>query len=212
MADATAALILPALLADLKAGGARQASLRVLPLTSRDPSQLLEQGEADLAIGHFPEVVTRVAGLAAQAPLLQRALYQSHYVCVMRRDHPLAQAPLDLDTYCAADHLLVSFSGRPQGLIDEALAAVQRSRRLLLTVNQFFTAGRVVASSDLLTVLPEAFLPVSGAADELITRPLPLPIAPLQVHMLWHRRHDRHPAQRWLRRRIEVVAGVHEEA
>lgn len=204
MADATAALILPALMADLEGLGAR-ASLRVLPLATRDPSALLEHGEADLAIGHFPDVAMRVSGLGAQAPLMQRALYRSHYVCVMRRGHPLADAPLDLDRYCAADHLLVSFSGRPQGLIDEALAAVQRSRRLALTVNQFFTAGRVVARTDLLTVLPEAFLGVTGAADELVARPLPLAIAPLQVHLLWHRRHDRHPAQRWLRSRIEAL-------
>jgi DNA-binding transcriptional LysR family regulator len=167
---------------------------------------LLEQGEADLAIGHFPEVVTRVAGLAAQAPLLHRSLYQTRYVCVMRRGHPLAEVELDLDRYCAADHLLVSFSGRPQGHIDEALTAIQRSRKLVLTVNQFFTAGRVVASTDLITVLPEAFLSVTGAADQLITRALPLALAPLQVHMLWHRRNDRHPAQCWLRGRIEAVA------
>ncbi|MEY4751434.1 MAG: hypothetical protein RIQ60_3648 [Pseudomonadota bacterium] len=204
MADATAAHILPPLLADLQAQQAR-ASLRVLPLATRDPSQLLEQGEADLAIGHFPEVVTRVAGLAAQAPLLHRTLYQTRYVCVMRRGHPLADVELDLDTYCAADHLLVSFSGRPQGQIDEVLTAMQRSRRLVLTVNQFFTAGRVVASTDLITVLPEAFLSVTGAADQLVARPLPVALTPLQVHMLWHRRNDRHPAQRWLRARIAAV-------
>jgi DNA-binding transcriptional LysR family regulator len=204
MADATAARILPPLLARLQAGRAL-ANLRVQPLATRDPSPLLEHGDADLAIGHFPEVVTRHSGLGLQASLLHRSLYQTEYVCVMRREHPLAQAELTLDAYCAADHLLVSFSGRGQGLIDEALAGVQRSRRLVLTVNQFFTAGRVVARTDLLTVLPRAFLSVTGANEELISRPLPLPLAPLHVHMLWHRRLERHPAQRWLREQIAAV-------
>ncbi|ACB36201.1 transcriptional regulator, LysR family [Leptothrix cholodnii SP-6] len=207
MADATAALILPRLLGQLQAEHAL-ASLRVQPLATRDPSPLLEQGEADLAIGHFPEVAARMSGLGAQAPLLHQSLYQTEYVCVMRRGHPLAEGELSLDAYCAADHLLVSFSGRGQGLIDEALASVQRRRRLVLTVNQFFTAGRVVAQTDLLTVLPDAFLSVTGAQQELVSRALPLPLAALNVHMLWHRRHDRHPAQRWLREQITQAVGA----
>ncbi|MEK8028311.1 MAG: hypothetical protein RLY78_2483 [Pseudomonadota bacterium] len=207
MADATAALMLPPLMADLGARAA-QARLRVLPLATRDPGALLDRGEADLAIGHFPEVVARLSGLGAQADLAHRALYPSRYVCVMRRGHPLADGPLDLERYCAADHLLVSFSGRPQGLIDEALSALGRQRRLVLTVNQFFTAGRVVAATDLLAVLPEAFLPMTGAAEALISRPLPLPIAPMAVHLLWHRRLDHHPAQRWLRERLLAAAAA----
>ncbi|MEY2654636.1 MAG: hypothetical protein RLZZ524_1664 [Pseudomonadota bacterium] len=204
MADATAALILPPLLRQLQDGQAR-AGLRVQPLATRDPSGLLEQGDADIAIGHFPEVVARQSGLGQQAPILHRELYVSEYVCVMRRGHPLADVDLTLDNYCAARHLLVSFSGRGQGLIDEALAAVQRQRHLVLTVNQFFTAGRVVAETDLLTVLPKAFLPVTGSPGYLVVRPLPLPLAALHVHMLWHRRLDRHPAQQWLREQIQAV-------
>jgi DNA-binding transcriptional LysR family regulator len=208
MADATAALILPPLSAHLHADRA-QASLRVLPLATRDPSALLEHGDADLAIGHFPELVMRHSGLGQQASLRMQTLYETEYVCVMRRDHPLAQAELTLDAYCAADHLLVSFSGRAQGLVDEALAGIQRSRRLALTVNQFFTAGRVVAQTDLLTVLPRAFLSVTGEQDALVSRPLPLAQAPLRVHMLWHRRFDRNPAQQWLRSQIAQVVAAH---
>jgi hypothetical protein len=52
----------------------------------------------------------------------------------------------------------VSFSGRAFGFIDEALAALGHQRRIVLTVNQFFTASEVVAHSDLLTVLPRHFL------------------------------------------------------
>jgi hypothetical protein len=67
----------------------------------------------------------------------------------MRRKHPLASGRLTMERYCNARHLLVSFSGRPWGFIDEALASLDRQRRVVLTVNQFFTAGRVVAHSNL---------------------------------------------------------------
>jgi DNA-binding transcriptional LysR family regulator len=124
----------------------------------------------------------------------------------MRRGHPLAQVPLTLDAYCEAHHLLVSFSGRPHGYVDQALAGLGRQRRVVLTVNQFFTAGRVVAGSDLLTVLPEGFVPATGFSQELLIRELPLALPPVFVEMLWHLRNDGAPAHRWLRSQVLAAA------
>ena len=106
----------------------------------------------------------------------------------MRHDHPLARKRLTIDAYCDARHLLVSFSGRPFGFIDEALAALNRTRRVVLTVNQFFTAGRVVVGSDLLTVLPRHFLPSTGMSAELAACELPFAVPKVQVDMVWHQR------------------------
>jgi len=114
----------------------------------------------------------------------------------------LARQPLSLDTFCDAHHLLVSFSGRPHGFTDEALAALGRQRRIVLTVNQFFTAARVVARSDLLTVLPEGFAEAAGFGHELLTCDLPLTLAPVHVEMVWHLRDDADPAHRWLREQV----------
>ncbi|MDT9001939.1 LysR family transcriptional regulator [Paucibacter sp. APW11] len=204
MADATAALVLPPLVADLEASGAR-ARVHVLPLTTRDPRALLEQGEADFALGYFPNAVAQLQSLGQMAAIRQHRLYDSEYVCVMRRGHPLAAKPLSLDDYCAAHHLLVSFSGRPHGFVDEALAAIQRSRRIVLTVNQFFTAGRIVAQSDLLTVLPASFVEATGYKQELLEQPLPLAVSPVHVDMLWHLRNEDRSAQRWMRERLKAA-------
>jgi DNA-binding transcriptional LysR family regulator len=99
--------------------------------------------------------------------------------------------------------LLVSFSGKPHGFVDQALGALGRQRRILLTVNQFYTAGRVVAGSDLLTVLPESFLSATGVPSELVTRELPFALSPIQVEMVWHLRRDAAPAHRWLRELVQ---------
>jgi DNA-binding transcriptional LysR family regulator len=120
----------------------------------------------------------------------------------MRRGHPLAERALTLEDYCAADHLLVSFSGRPHGLMDQALAALGRRRRIVLTVNQFFTAGRVVTQSDLLTVLPRASCRHRLRGPDVVTRELPFAMEPVSVQMLWPLRLDGDAAQRWLRERV----------
>ena len=126
----------------------------------------------------------------------------------MRKDHPLAAGPFTLDQFCAARHLLVSFSGRPYGFTDEALAAMGRERRIVLTVNQFFTAGRVVANSDLLTVLPLHFFGVTGLEGALVWRPMPLQLPTVHVDALWHLRRASGSAQRWLRDVVARAANV----
>jgi DNA-binding transcriptional LysR family regulator len=207
MADATAALLAAPLVRAIQDQQA-QVNLRVMPLTTRDPRRLLQDGEADLAIGHFPEAIASLVAAGAQATLRHRRLHETHYVCVMRRGHPLADTPLTLDAYCAAHHLLVSFSGRPHGLVDKALATLGRQRRVVLTVNQFFTAGQVVLQSDLLTVLPLSFMAATGTHAQVVTRPLPLDLAPVAVEMLWPMRQDADPAHRWLRQQVEQAAGT----
>ena len=135
-------------------------------------------------------------------PFETQRLYVGEYVCVMRRGHPLADAPLTLDDFCAARHLLVSFSGRPYGFIDQTLGALGRKRRIVVTVNQFFTAGRVVANSDLLTVLPRHFVKVTGIDEQLVLRDLPFEQPLVHVDAVWHRRAQHGHAHEWLRQAL----------
>ncbi|MDU7585774.1 LysR family transcriptional regulator [Diaphorobacter nitroreducens] len=208
MADATGATLIPPLI-EIVEREAPGVSLRVVPLTTRDPRRLLDDESADMAVGYFPAVLADLTARAQSDNVVAHEstrLYDGQYVCVMRADHPLTAVPMTLDLYCAARHLLVSFSGKPFGFIDGALAALGRERRIVLTVNQFFTAGRVVATTDLLTVLPRHFVGVASVRDELVWRPLPMTLPPVHVDALWHRRRNHDPAHRWLREAIARAA------
>ena len=208
MADATAAELMPGLV-EIIERDAPGVSMRVLPLTTRDPRRLLDEGQVDLAVGFFPAVLADLTAQAQSgglAPFDHQRLYAGKYVCVMRKGHPLASGPLTLKRYCEAHHLLVSFSGRAFGFIDEALASLDRKRRIVLTVNQFFTAGRVVANSDLLTVLPNHFVRVTGIEDELVRRELPFEVPSVHVDSLWHRRQGQRSEHAWLRLAVAAVA------
>jgi DNA-binding transcriptional LysR family regulator len=200
MADATAATLVPPLVQILE-HEAPGISVRVLPLTTRDPRALLAEEAADMAVGYFPAVLADLTARAQSGAAVafdSRRLYDGEYLCVMRSGHPMASRPMTLDDYCAARHMLVSFSGRPFGFIDEALASLGRKRQVVLTVNQFFTAGRVVVNSDLLTVLPRHFVPVTGLAEQLALRPLPLNVQSVHVDALWRLRSPRQVAYDWL--------------
>jgi len=55
-------------------------------------------------------------------------------------------------------------------------------------------------------VLPRSFVPASGLAGGLAVRPFPGSLPAIEVSLLWHRRHERDPAQRWLRQTFTATA------
>ena len=200
MADATAALILPPLVRVIEQD-APGIDVRMVPLTTREPRPLLLRGDIELAIGFFPGVVAQLQGYT-EPPIRHERLYSGRYVAVMRKHHPLAKQALTLDRYCEANHLLVSFSGRARGLVDDALASLGRERRILLTVNQFFTAGQVVAASDLVMVIPKHLIKATGMSEALIHQNLPFDLPEVHIDMLWHERDGRNPGHQWLRDQV----------
>ena len=77
MADATAAELMPNLV-EIIERDAPGVSMRVLPLTTRDPRKLLDEGHMDLAVGFFPAVLADLTAQAQQgglAPFDHQRLY-----------------------------------------------------------------------------------------------------------------------------------------
>jgi DNA-binding transcriptional LysR family regulator len=207
-ADSTAALLLPSLVDAIESTtpGIR---IQMVPLTTREPRPMLMATEIDLAVGSFPGVLAQLAVPGTLAVNIRYyRLYSGKFVCVMRRDHPLAKGELSLDDYCAAHHLQVSFSGRSHSFVDDALATMDRRREIILTVNQYFTAGRIISGSDLLMILPYHLIAATGMQDLLTWKELPFSLPEMHVDMLWHERNTRNPAHQWLRERI--IAAVEE--
>lgn len=214
MADSTAGLLLPPIMKAMKLH-APNVDLRCVQLSNRDPRPLLLAGEVDLAIGSFPAVVAHLKTEHADAsPIRHQGLYSGKPVCIMARSNPLADVELTLERYCAALHALVSFSGRASGPVDEILGRLNKRRRIALTVNQFSTAFRVVANSDLLAVVPRHLLESTEYSAALTTKTLPFELPTVHVDMFWHERNTRQPAQIWLRDLISHVpiASLHDGA
>ena len=153
---------------------------------------LAEQGEVDL--GFFtPDL--------APATMRMRKLLDERYVAIVRRGHPRVCGALDLDTFCALDHVISSpLGGGFAGVTDAALAAHGRTRRVVLSVPNFLMTPEVVARSDMIALAPERI--VRNQTDRLQLFDPPVPAPGFSIAMVWHERVDAHPAQRWLRERI----------
>lgn len=169
-----------------------------LALLSYDGVRTLEQmatGEIDLWLG---------SRTSTPPNLRARTLYEERFQCVMRRDHPLASQPLDLDQFCELEHVLVSPSGGGFiGVVDDSLAALGRSRRVTVSLNSFLLVPSVIAASDLVATVPARL--ARAWAQQLEVLAPPCEIAGFAIMMGWHARAHADPAQVWLR---EQLAGV----
>lgn len=161
----------------------------------------IERGTLDCAVGMFP---------ALPRSIHVQGLRTDHYVCVMRRGHPLTQE-MDLDQFAAASHVLVTPSGMDLGAIDGLLSLQGRTRTIVAVVNHFADALRIVAESDLLTCVPSGFIDAHRqttiAQHELTARVLPFETDKLIYKLVWHERLHSHPAHQWFRSLVADVCG-----
>lgn len=152
----------------------------------------MERGEVDLAM-MVPEI--------APEPLRRRVLFDERYVVIVRPNHPRIGDRLDLDRFCAVDHVIVSPQGGGfVGPTDAALAAHGRSRRVALSAPGFLIVPEIVERSDLIALVPERVARDRATRLRLFEPPVPVP--GFSIAMVWHDRNHDHPAQRWLRARL----------
>jgi len=155
-------------------------------------------GLVDIIETEAPGVSIRVVPLATRDP--RRLLDDA------AADLAIGYFPAVLADLTARSQTGAAVSFAHQRLYDGEYVCVMRQGHPFasgpLTVNQFFTAGRVVANSNLLTVLPRHFVNVTGIADELVYRELPFDVPTVHVDAVWHHRQQQHSAHQWLRQTI----------
>lgn len=154
-------------------------------------AQQLEKAELDL-IFH--------TGDRAPETLHQRKLFSERYMLAGRIGHPHLHPGLTLDTFCQLEHLIVSPDGGGfSAATDSALAKIGRTRRVVLSVPHFLFMLEVLASSDMVAVLPERL--VRRSTHLQVIEP-PLDVPGFDILMMWHERVQRDPAHQWLRQQI----------
>ena len=107
-----------------------------------------------------------IAPFSDPARFVTQTLYDESFVIASRPHHPFARSP-SLETFCAAQHLLVSQSGDSYGFVDKMLAEHGLSRRVALTVPNFMQALAVIAETDLIVAIPRHFLALHARRFDL---------------------------------------------
>jgi len=184
-------IVLPALKRLRSAAPGTQ--LAVLEAVPSRIAKLAEQGEIDLAF-HTSE--------GAPPGLHRQTLFTERYVLAGRAGHPRLKRRPTLSQFCKLDHVIVSPDGGGfHGVTDEALSKLGLARRVVLSVPHFLFVRSVLASTDLVAMLPSRLVRDTSALQ--VVEP-PVDVPGYEMSMLWHERSHRDPAHQWLR---DCIAG-----
>ncbi|NML44020.1 LysR family transcriptional regulator [Ramlibacter sp. G-1-2-2] len=172
----------------------RQAAPHVKLLAVSKPrtaaATALENGEAELAVGFFPDL--------QKAGYFQQALFNTTYVCIACARNEAIGARLTLKQYLGAHHIVVRPDGR-EHFLDRFLEDKGWHRQVMLELSHFMSLLALLPGSDLVATVPQDIATVVGRHIPLKQIDLPFRPPQIQVQQYWHRRMQDDPANRWLR-------------
>ena len=150
----------------------------------------LEAGEADLAVGFFPDL--------QKAGFFQQGLFKTSYACIACAGNAAAGARMTLKQYLAARHIVVRPDGR-EHLVDRMLEDKGWHRHVTLELSHFMSLLALLPGTDLIATVPEDIATVTER--HIAVRRIALPFRPpvIDVQQFWHRRMQDDPANKWLR-------------
>ncbi len=159
--------------------------------------ELLEAGEAELAVAVLPEppaLYTRVR------------LLPEVFMTLMRPGHPLAEGELTLERFTAFPHLLHSANGSRDGALDGPLQEAGFPRRLGAVVAHLGAVPEILARTDMIMTISSRLAMRAAETYGLVVRPCPVEIKHTRLSLVFHRRFEADAGHAWLRRTLLAVA------
>ncbi|MFE9478316.1 LysR family transcriptional regulator [Streptomyces spororaveus] len=187
--DSLVAVSGPALLTAVR-GQAPGVRLRFVAESSVDTPEL-RRGEVDLEAN---------ASRPSAPDIRAEKVGEARLVILVRQGHPLTCAEtLTAQTYAAAEHITVSRRGNLSNALDDALARLGLTRRVVATVPTEAAALAFARDSDLVVTLPETATRSAVTDLGLAALPLPFELPAAPVYLSWHQRYETDNAHTWLR-------------
>ena len=199
MTDVGETVLLPTLMRHLDQESP-QLRLETAQLPAAELAVRIETGDIDLAVGYLPQLRDKIR---------RARLFEEHYVCMMRPDHPLGRrggAPT-LKEFLSARHVLISSMGSGHQQLERALAEHGVEQNVALRVPHFAVIPLIVAGTDLIVSLPSHVADVWAGLVKVNVHPLPIRIPSFDVSLYWHARVENDAANRWLRDTLVQLFG-----
>lgn len=192
LTDLGEAYFLPRLLQRLNriAPGVR---IRTLPMPSESGEDALRNGEVDLAIGNLPNLG---AGFYVQR------LFRDRYICVVRKNHPVIGSRITTRQFAAAAHAIVTPDGWGHDVIERVLIEHGLEQRIALRMQNFLVLASIIASTDMVAIVPHSIGSQLSLHNEVKLLPLPITIPAFDIKQCWQERFHDDRGNRWLRQQF----------
>lgn len=170
---------------------ARHAPNAQIAFTHAGPAEapsLLARGEIDIAVAPFTDV---------SDGLCKSILASGEMVVASCHDWTERHGPLNAESYFAASHVSIVNHGLQSDPLDSYFDNTSHHRRIAISVPHYVTALHLATRSDLLATLPSKPAEWLGDQRKLAIHPVPVPLPPIVLSVVWHQRSNFDPFVMW---------------
>lgn len=139
-------------------------------------------------------------------PLRHEILGRVGVLCLLSKQHPLANSTMSLQDYLQYPHAMIAISDGVKALIDQALEGCP-PRHMVLRAYHLEAALAIIDMMPLIMTVPADLAYLVAERYDLVVKPLPFQFTPFDYSMIWHPRCEHSPAQEWLRSIVKEECG-----
>ncbi|GAB2894095.1 LysR family transcriptional regulator [Paralcaligenes sp. KSB-10] len=166
-------------------------TLQSMYMPPRELEEAMAGGEVDVAAGFFPDIKT--------SNFFQRRIGLHSFAGIIRAGHPLANSKLTMKQFLALRHVVVETTGRSQEVFERFLQKHSLQRDVVLRTPHFMSVPIIVATTNVIAVVPQALADFISADPSIKQIQLPFTPPTFQVNLYWHRSSHHDAANKWLR-------------
>lgn len=179
-------------------------TVRFVHTQPKIPTQQLESGEIDLALGfdHEEEKSNHIGNAV---------LLSGQYCIAMDENHPALQtsSSLQLDDFLHYSHVLIAPWSEQRGIVDVTLGKLNKKRRIATTLPGVLSAPYSLPGTDYFLAAPQSYIKTLASTLHLSYCQPPISLPDYQIKLYWHKTKEKDPKLRWIMELLLTLFTAH---
>lgn len=148
------------------------------------------------------DVVLAVKPKQCPEDIVVEELYKDRLVCIVDKEHPLANKPITLDDFLSFPHCILK-TDFDEPMVDIALAAINKSRKITKESPNFVAAITSLKGTNMIISVPASAARIAKNLVDFVINDMPFEAPELTICMMWHKRNEDRPGHLWFREQLK---------
>lgn len=131
-------------------------------------------------------------------------LYTDRLVCIVDKEHPLANKPISLDDFLSFPHCVLK-TDFDEPMVDIALAGINKTRKITKESPNFVASITSLKGTNMLICVPESSARVAKNFVDVVVNDMPFEVPQITLCLMWHKRNEDRPGHLWFREQLKTA-------
>ncbi len=133
-------------------------------------------------------------------------IFRDKSYCITRKNHPLIDGELTLDRFLELEHAVLRPTQTHIPKIEQHLDRMGLERKIVAEVSHVLVIPAIVASTNLVAIMPERLARLFAQQLSLDIFPNPVHDDYISVYQMWHRHFRKDAGHMWFREMLKTLA------